>query len=662
MAGRSYMPEKETMANGTNKKNDLLSQTLEQLEQGVQDFMSSEKIVEYLKCVSSFYRYSVNNTILIAAQDPEATMVGSFTFWKSKGRFVERGQKGIKIIAPAPVKQKVEVEKIDPNTGEIIMDANGKPEKVEVEKTIPRFKVVTVFDVRQTGGEPLPELDIHELDAKVDNFMDFMIAIQKVSPVPIRFAEIDGEAKGYYHLIDNEIVIQSGMSESQTIKTCIHEVAHAWLHNRELMKQQGIVKDAQTKETEAEGVAFCVSTAFKIDTSSYSFPYIGSWSSGKELKELKASMDTIRVTAGEMIDQIQEQLEILEQERVELKAKEIEQLARDIDQFAYDYDTYEYRDSVENPETGVEVVKAAIIAGEIHEIREWLQEAADNIDLPEDAEAAKELLSRLESSVENVTSGQVVQKQNEELPTELAIEASDKFLYVQETEEGYDYTVYDSNFHEIDGGVLADEGITIEAVRDNLMNEYGLTGQSHPVDIEYLQEVVEQTEQAAISSARNTVFTPDKISFYVAECAEFPVLGEYHENLSLDEALLYFEKIPADRMNGVKGIGFELKDNSDYEGRFDLLVGNHIQRDIIDTIPYYRDHPLIQSAMKKLEDYQREASGQIVQKSAEQIADAVDGKKSVLGRLSANKETIKAQQSANKTKTQQRSKGGQELG
>ena len=323
------MPELENnteIVNPDAGKKDLLAQTLERLEQGVQEFMTSEKFTEYLKCVSSFYKYSVNNTILIASQDPQATMVGSFTFWKSKGRYVQKGEHGIKIIAPAPVKRKVEIDRTDPNTGEIIVDAAGNPEKVQVEKTLPRFKVVTVFDVRRTAGEPLPELGIQDLKDNVDRYSDLLEAIQKVSPVPIRFDEIEGGAKGYYHLEKKEIVVQAGMSESQTIKTCIHEVSHAYLHDRDVMKAQGIVKDAQTKETEAEGVAFCVTNAFQIDSSSYSFPYIGSWSSGKDMKELKASLDTIRQTAGELIDKIQEQVSILEKDREQTFGHDVQKL------------------------------------------------------------------------------------------------------------------------------------------------------------------------------------------------------------------------------------------------------------------------------------------------------------------------------------------------
>lgn len=230
---------------------------------------------------------------------------------------MKKGEKGIQIIAPAPIREKEEVEKIDPVTNEPVLKENGQPETEIITHVIPRFRVATVFDVSQTDGKPLPEFAVEDLTASVENYEAFMKAITDVSPVPIRFDEIEGEAHGYYHLVDKEIVIQEGMSEGQTMKTAIHEVSHAKLHDREIMEGLGVRKDKLTREVEAESIAYCVCQYFGLDTSEYSFPYIGSWSSGKDMKELRASMDTIRKTAGEFIDNMTEALQQLMREQQE---------------------------------------------------------------------------------------------------------------------------------------------------------------------------------------------------------------------------------------------------------------------------------------------------------------------------------------------------------
>ena len=282
------------------KREEQMKEITERLELGVKELFTSEMYTEYLKTMSQFHNYSFNNTLLIAMQKPDATLVAGFQAWQKKfERHVKRGEKGIQIIAPAPIKEKQEMEKIDPVTQEPVLRSDGQPETEEVEIVIPRFRVTSVFDVSQTEGKPLPEIDTPELMGSVENFEYFMESIERVSPVPIRFAEMDSDTKGYYHQIDKEIVIQEGMSESQTMKTTVHEVTHAMLHDRELMKESGEWKSQMTREVEAESVAFTVCQYFGLDTSDYSFPYIAGWSSHMDMKELRVSMDTIRKTAGD---------------------------------------------------------------------------------------------------------------------------------------------------------------------------------------------------------------------------------------------------------------------------------------------------------------------------------------------------------------------------
>lgn len=289
-----------------DKRADQLKEITERLEQGVKDIFTSEMYTKYLLTMSKFHNYSFNNTLLIAMQRPDATLVAGYNAWKNKfNRYVKKGEKGIQIIAPAPVKEREEREKIDKDTGLTVLNENGEPEIEVVERVIPRFRVTTVFDYAQTDGEPLPTLEVNELTARVKDYTLLKEAIEQVSPVPIRFGEIEGNAKGYYSHVDKEICVRADMGESQTIKTMIHEVAHAMLHDSDQMKQRGEEKDQLTKETEAESIAFTVCSALGIDTSDYSFPYVASWASGKELKELKDSMDMIRLTAADFLEKLE---------------------------------------------------------------------------------------------------------------------------------------------------------------------------------------------------------------------------------------------------------------------------------------------------------------------------------------------------------------------
>ena len=300
------------MANNIEKQ---LKEISERLEQGVKEIFTSERYTEYLNTMSKFHNYSFNNTLLITMQKPEATLVAGYQAWQKKfNRHVKRGEKGIQIIAPTPVREKQEIEKIDPDTQEPIIGEDGQPETEIVEMIIPRFRVATVFDVSQTEGEPIAELEVPELTGSVQFYDTFMQALQNISPVPIRMMNVEGEAKGYYHQTEKYIAIKEDMSNVQTMKTGVHEVSHALLHDREVMDAEGVLKDQTTKEVEAESIAYIVCNHFGLDTSEYSFTYIASWCESRDMKALKASMDTIRKTSAEIIGNIEEQMHELERE------------------------------------------------------------------------------------------------------------------------------------------------------------------------------------------------------------------------------------------------------------------------------------------------------------------------------------------------------------
>lgn len=288
----------------------------EKLEQGIKELFESEKYKTYLNTMSKFHNYSFNNTMLIAMQKPDATLVAGFKAWqKNFDRHVKKGEKGIRILAPAPYKIKEERDKIDPVTQELLLDKDGNPQKEEVEITIPAFRAVSVFDVAQTDGKPIPELAAKELLSDVEGYQDMIRAVEAISTVPIELEEIAGDSKGYYDREAKRIAVQENMSEGQTLKTMIHEVAHSKLHSKEVEQDEQMKKDRNTKEVEAESIAYTVCQHFGVDTSDYSFGYIAGWSSGRDTKELRASMDTIRRTASELITGIEEQLQELQRNR-----------------------------------------------------------------------------------------------------------------------------------------------------------------------------------------------------------------------------------------------------------------------------------------------------------------------------------------------------------
>ena len=301
-----------------NKQYDRVKEITDQLEAGIADLFNSEQYTTWLKTMSKFHDYSLNNTLLIAFQKPDATLVAGYTAWQKQfGRQVQKGEKAIRILAPTPYKQKVEMEKLDPVTQSPVLDENGNPVKEEKEILRSAFKVVSVFDVSQTQGREIPSLGVDELTGDVGEYEAFFEALKRSCPVPMKFESIQGGAKGYYHQTDRRIALQEGMSELQTIKTAIHEMTHQRLHaigpdqKPKDMPQQ----TRNSKEVEAESVAYTICQHFGIDTSEYSFAYIAGWSHGKETPELKASLMTIRKTASEMIGEIEGHLAEIRKER-----------------------------------------------------------------------------------------------------------------------------------------------------------------------------------------------------------------------------------------------------------------------------------------------------------------------------------------------------------
>ena len=604
---------------------------MQSLESGVEELFTSNRYQEFLKTMAKFHNYSFNNTMLIAMQRPDATLVTSYKNWQSMGRQVMKGEKGITIIAPAPYKKMKEKEVLDENQRPI-MGTDGKPKTEQVEVTVPHFKAVTVFDIAQTSGEPIQTLAPELLTAAVQDFDSFMQAIQKISPVPIRFDEIDGNANGYYHNADKEIVIKKGLSESQTLKTAIHETAHAKLHDREIMESLGVEKDRLTKEVEAESVAYCVCSSFGLDTSDYSFPYIAGWSSSREMKEMKASMDVIRKTAGEMIDRLTEELEIIleEKQKTELHDKYgILVDALEAAGYRYDYRESEPGHIVLAPD-GTHEIAGYLQFESWGDIQNWLEDTiTEGTDISERVDRAmypfkydytlEEEMFRGNGDryaiyhVDEDTPGKQHLFMNMAMVKEdgITIDAANyKCVYsgrLHENEKMDDlYAVFNDN-------PPADYKAHSMSVSDVIITNRGGDMQAYYVDrfgFAELPDFAAQREKILdiVPEIENVDYENDLtcISFYAAECAEFPVMGEVHYDLTLPEALEAYEKIPSERMHGLKCVGFDLKDGSDYEGMQSLMIEGKIQKEFLNSIPGFRENSYVQNAISRVEKYLEE--------------------------------------------------------
>jgi len=664
-----------------NTQYQKVKEITDQLEQGIQDLFESEKYMSWLRTMSKFHDYSLNNTLLIAFQRPDATLVAGYTAWQKQfGRQVQKGEKAIKILAPAPYKEKVEMEKIDPITRTPILDADGKPVREVQEVTRPAFKVVSVFDVSQTEGREIPSLGVDELSGDVREYEMFFEALKRSCPVPMEFENIEGSAKGYYHQMEQRIAIREGMSQVQTIKTAIHEMAHQRLHAVDPLdeKSEIINQSRSSKEVEAESVAYTVCQHYGIETSDYSFAYVAGWSHGKETPELKASLNTIRKTANEMITEIDghiaeinkemeqenkvtcylkitssmgseyeidriagtiEKIESVLKEALETEVDNIpefleskgipvlvvassiddepgryirpeyefdidrKQIYRDgiaigremtreesavrlavkVDFFLRETDNFQYKNEVEDPLIFTEELKNALMVGSerVDEISGWFQQIMD-----EDSDYTNEAIDLVVAMKNMSKEGREITKreQAEHLAGEL-------YEYADEVDPygSQDSIEYVEEFIRATTKDLLDAGEKAEGILKWL--------EETPVATAALETRGKELRDKVSAFAGISIEPEATISFYVAECSEFPTMGEFHDGVTLEEAFRLYDQIPAERMNGIKGIGFELHDGSEYDGQYPLMEAGRVEEELINMVQHYKDSPLVQQAI-----------------------------------------------------------------
>ena len=522
------------MAENKPTNRERLREITDGIEQGIKELFESEKYMRYLSVMSRFHRYSVNNTMLIYMQKPDATLVAGYNKWKDQfERHVKKGEHGITIIAPTPYKKKIEEQKLDPDTKAPILDKDGKIVTEEKEIEIPMFRPVKVFDVSQTDGKPLPEL-ASSLSGNVPNYEAFMEALRRSALVPITFEAMAADTDGYFSADHQKIAIRQGMSEVQTVSATVHEIAHSKLHNQ---KKIQIANDEQYQEIEL-------------------FDKPGLFSNGRIVRD-------------------------------------------NLPEGVYCYDL---RGSDYDPGEQVCVEERVVV------------NHAGSVLLTEPLELAEDgrLMLTEEEGLNFVggfsTLAQFLQEQRKDRHTE-EVEAESisyavcKYFGIETGENSFGYIASWSQGKELkelrasletinktSGTLISD----IERHYKEICKERGIDPHAK---VEPEPAPIEQPEDAAKVSDRQQ--TGD-LTYYVAECMEFPNLGEYHDNLSLEEAIRIYQEIPAERMNGIKGIGFELKDGSDYEGPFPILTGQTIDLDTIQAIDYYRDNPLVQKAVKEL--------------------------------------------------------------
>ena len=479
---KAPQPVTPILLNGQNST-ERMKEITDRLETGIQELFESERYKAYLTTMSKFHSYSFNNTLLIAMQGGQ--LVAGYNKWRDDfHRNVKKGEKAIKILAPAPFKAKKEVQKLDAQ-GRPVMGKDGKPVTEVQEIQVPAFKIVSVFDVSQTEGEPLPSIGVEELTGSVERYGEFFKALEQTSPVPIGFEDIPGGSHGYYHLTEKRIAIQEGMSELQTLKTAIHEIAHSKLHaidpEAPAIEQAGR-PDSRTREVQAESVAYAVCQHYGLDTSDYSFGYVAGWSSGKDLKELKASLETIRATAHELITTIDGHLAQLQKER---QAQQEQPQAAPLEQAAEqpDPDSVFSKLSPEQQQEMTDSVKAmlqTLIEADLKstgEVSQGTKEAAQAQGFTiardgtlEQAEAPQEAAYRLENG---------------------------DYLYIQTSETGYDYTLYGPDYKELDGGQLDNPDLPfVEAGKEILAIHERPAGTMEPLTGDRLDDFLEATEQA----------------------------------------------------------------------------------------------------------------------------------------------------------------------
>ena len=479
---KAPQPVTPILLNGQNSA-ERMKEITDRLETGIQELFESERYKAYLTTMSKFHSYSFNNTLLIAMQGGQ--LVAGYSRWRDDfHRNVKKGEKAIKILAPAPFKAKKEVQKLDAQ-GRPVMGKDGKPVTEVQEIQVPAFKIVSVFDVSQTEGEPLPSIGVEELTGSVERYGEFFKALEQTSPVPIGFEDIPGGSHGYYHLTEKRIAIQEGMSELQTLKTAIHEIAHSKLHAIDPEApaiEQADRPDSRTREVQAESVAYAVCQHYGLDTSDYSFGYVAGWSSGKDLKELKASLETIRATAHELITTIDGHLAQLQKER---QAQQEQPQAAPLEQAAEQPDP----DSVFSklpPEQQQEMTDS---------VKAMLQTLID-ADLKSTGEVSQGTKEAAQAQGFTIAGDGTLEQAKAPQEAAYRLESGD-YLYIQTSETGYDYTLYGPDYKELDGGQLDNPGLSLaEAGKEILAIHERPAGTMEPLTGDRLDDFLEATEQA----------------------------------------------------------------------------------------------------------------------------------------------------------------------
>ena len=511
------------MAENKPTNRERLREITDGIEQGIKELFESEKYMRYLSVMSRFHRYSVNNTMLIYMQKPDATLVAGYNKWKDQfERHVKKGEHGITIIAPTPYKKKIEEQKLDPDTKAPILDKDGKIITEEKEIEIPMFRPVKVFDVSQTDGKPLPEL-ASSLSGNVPNYEAFMEALRRSAPVPITFEAMAADTDGYFSADHQKIAIRQGMSEVQTVSATVHEIAHSKLHNQ---KKIQIANDEQYQEIEL-------------------FDKSGLFSNGRIVRD-------------------------------------------NLPEGVYCYDL---RGSDYDPGEPVCVEEQVVVnhAGSVL-LTEPLELAEDGRLILTEEEGLNFVGGF--STLTQFLQEQRKDRHTEEVEAESISYAVCKYFGIETGENSFGYIASWSQGKELKELRASLETInkTSGTLISDIERHYKEICKERGIDLHAKAE----PETAPIEQPTGN------LTYYVAECMEFSNLGEYHDNLSLEEAVRIYQEIPAERMNGVKGIGFELKDGSDYEGPFPILTGQTIDLDTIQAIDYYRDNPLVQKAVKEL--------------------------------------------------------------
>ena len=577
------------------KKPMTVEEIMRKLEEGVKDLFTSEKYQEYLRTMSLFSSYSFNNTVLIAQQNPNATLVAGYQAWMTKfGRKVKPGERGIRIIAPMKAKAQKEIIQRDPNTHEILRDENGEPIKKVMEVTLPKFKVTTVFDVSQTEGKPLPTPEVTQLQGRVPAYKDMMAAIQKVCPVPISFDHIPGQANGYFDAKTNKVVIKEGLSEMQIIKTAIHEATHANLHSPDMLQERGDISK-NTKEVEAESVAYTVCQHFGLETSEYSFGYIASWSQDKELRELRTSMDRIRKTSATMIQGIEEHLQELEIQRNGI-LYEIYQIKEGSPGEQYLFMSME---TVTNH--GWEVKPQDY--ERVYSGKKMPETSLDelymrfNIDHPSDFTGRSVSVSDVIVIYGETTQAFYVDSIGfQELPDfvpEHIAQSMDLAVSVNDLFRAYDVYAYND--------AVEDPEAFIDQIQENI-----ISGNVHEIreEVQLIlrdEDVADLHERASqILEELPEVEREESIRYFVAENISFPVMGAYTETDSLEEAKRLYDALPMDSSNRDRGIGAILEQKNGVTTDIPLFVEGKLKSEHLENA-LFKESASLKEAFSGLE-------------------------------------------------------------